>query len=71
MLFCNYRPSQKSPISADRFDEPMTITTNYGVPADRRRGFQIQGKAKALYTFNAQNPRYVQTSPPIRSPIPI
>ncbi|XP_078318311.1 uncharacterized protein LOC111118302 isoform X29 [Crassostrea virginica] len=53
----NMTPSQKSPISADRFDEPMTITTNYGVPADRRRGFQIQGKAKALYTFNAQNPR--------------
>lgn len=50
-------PSQKSPIPADRFDEPVTINTHYGVPADRRRGFQIQGKAKALYTFNAQNPR--------------
>ncbi|XP_061181926.1 uncharacterized protein LOC133190361 isoform X3 [Saccostrea echinata] len=50
-------PSQKSPIPVDRFDEPMTVTAKYGVPADRRRGFQIQGKAKALYTFNAQNPR--------------
>nr|XP_034313653.1 sorbin and SH3 domain-containing protein 1 isoform X44 [Crassostrea gigas] len=53
----NMTPSQKSPIPADRFDEPVTINTHYGVPADRRRGFQIQGKAKALYTFNAQNPR--------------
>lgn len=52
-----FTPSQKSPIPADRFDEPVTINTHYGVPADRRRGFQIQGKAKALYTFNAQNPR--------------
>ncbi|XP_056019298.1 uncharacterized protein LOC125671809 isoform X33 [Ostrea edulis] len=50
-------PSQKSPIPADRFDEPLNVTANYGVPAERRRGFQIQGKAKALYTFNAQNPR--------------
>ncbi|XP_062604530.1 uncharacterized protein LOC134266323 isoform X5 [Saccostrea cucullata] len=50
-------PSQKSPIPVDRFDEPMPVTAKYGVPADRRRGFQIQGKAKALYTFNAQNPR--------------
>ena len=27
------------------------------IPPERRRGFQIQGKAKALYNFNAQNPR--------------
>lgn len=60
MPFGIYSPSQKSPIPADRFDEPVTINTHYGVPADRRRGFQIQGKAKALYTFNAQNPRCVQ-----------
>ncbi|XP_056019297.1 uncharacterized protein LOC125671809 isoform X32 [Ostrea edulis] len=52
-----FTPSQKSPIPADRFDEPLNVTANYGVPAERRRGFQIQGKAKALYTFNAQNPR--------------
>ncbi|XP_070185201.1 uncharacterized protein [Littorina saxatilis] len=27
------------------------------VPPERRRGFQLQGKARALYNFNAQNPR--------------
>ncbi|KAK3610685.1 hypothetical protein CHS0354_028076 [Potamilus streckersoni] len=47
-------PSQKSPIPQDRFDEPLG---NYGVPPERRRGFQIQGKAKAIYNFTAQNPR--------------
>jgi len=40
----------------DRFEEGVG---NYGVPAEKRRGFQIQGKAKALYTFSAQNPRFV------------
>lgn len=29
------------------------------VPPERRRGFQIQGKARALYNFTAQNPRLV------------
>ncbi|KAL3877384.1 hypothetical protein ACJMK2_035100 [Sinanodonta woodiana] len=47
-------PSQKSPIPQDRFNEPLG---NYGVPPERRRGFQIQGKAKAIYNFTAQNPR--------------
>ncbi|KAL4239958.1 Sorbin and SH3 domain-containing protein 1 [Mactra antiquata] len=43
-------PSQKSPIPNDRFE--------YGtVPSDRRRGFTIQGKAKGLYNFTAQNSR--------------
>ena len=30
MLFGIYSPSQKSPIPADRFDEPVTINTHYG-----------------------------------------
>ncbi|XP_055877350.1 uncharacterized protein LOC106077152 isoform X7 [Biomphalaria glabrata] len=33
------------------------LTTTLSVPPERRRGFQIQGKAKALYNFTAQNPR--------------
>ncbi|KAL3877388.1 hypothetical protein ACJMK2_035100 [Sinanodonta woodiana] len=49
-----FLPSQKSPIPQDRFNEPLG---NYGVPPERRRGFQIQGKAKAIYNFTAQNPR--------------
>ncbi|XP_052767670.1 sorbin and SH3 domain-containing protein 1-like isoform X23 [Mya arenaria] len=48
-------PSQKSPIPNDRFEEPIG---RYGaVPEDRRRGFQIQGKARGLYNFTAQNNR--------------
>ncbi|XP_069125566.1 uncharacterized protein [Argopecten irradians] len=47
-------PSQKSPIPVDRFEEG---TGSYGAPDERRRGFQIQGKAKALYNFSSQNPR--------------
>ncbi|KAH9502336.1 hypothetical protein Btru_073485 [Bulinus truncatus] len=69
-------PSQKSPISPNRFDEmsnqpPLRqtssppqqpvqtskLTTTLSVPPERRRGFQIQGKAKAVYNFTAQNPR--------------
>lgn len=49
-----YLPSQKSPIPVDRFEEG---TGSYGAPDERRRGFQIQGKAKALYNFSSQNPR--------------
>ncbi|XP_076073816.1 uncharacterized protein LOC143045293 isoform X17 [Mytilus galloprovincialis] len=47
--------AQKSPIPADRFEEPISGYNT--VPADRRRGFKIHGKAKAVYNFNAQNPR--------------
>ncbi|XP_052235392.1 uncharacterized protein LOC127847484 isoform X10 [Dreissena polymorpha] len=48
-------PSQKSPIPSDRFEEP---TGRYGaVPDERRRGFQIHGKAKGLFNFTAQNNR--------------
>ncbi|XP_021361679.1 uncharacterized protein LOC110455709 isoform X3 [Mizuhopecten yessoensis] len=47
-------PSQKSPIPADRFEDGVG---DYGAPDERRRGFQIQGKAKALYNFSSQNPR--------------
>ncbi|XP_060066917.1 uncharacterized protein LOC132547177 isoform X3 [Ylistrum balloti] len=49
-----YLPSQKSPIPADRFEDGVG---GYGAPEERRRGFQIQGKAKALYNFSSQNPR--------------
>ncbi|XP_033746573.1 uncharacterized protein LOC117331777 isoform X4 [Pecten maximus] len=49
-----YLPSQKSPIPADRFEDGVG---GYGAPDERRRGFQIQGKAKALYNFSSQNPR--------------
>ncbi|XP_050393870.1 uncharacterized protein LOC126811885 [Patella vulgata] len=60
-----FMPSMKSPISNDRFNEtngmvggsPTTGMTLLSVPAERRRGFQIQGKARAKYTFNAQNAR--------------
>ncbi|KAK3089502.1 hypothetical protein FSP39_004125 [Pinctada imbricata] len=54
----DFFPSQKSPIPVDRFEEPINQSPqSYGVPPERRRGFQIQGKAKALYSFTAQNPR--------------
>lgn len=49
-----FTPSQKSPIPADRFED---VSVGYNVPPERRRGFQIQGKAKAMYNFTAQNPR--------------
>ncbi|GFR98946.1 sorbin and SH3 domain-containing protein 1 [Elysia marginata] len=38
-------------------NQTSTLTTTLSVPPERRRGFQIQGKAKALYNFTAQNPR--------------
>ncbi|XP_071132503.1 sorbin and SH3 domain-containing protein 1 homolog isoform X40 [Mytilus edulis] len=50
-----FTAAQKSPIPADRFEEPISGYNT--VPADRRRGFKIHGKAKAVYNFNAQNPR--------------
>ncbi|CAL1546145.1 unnamed protein product [Lymnaea stagnalis] len=45
-------PQQRSP-------NPQTskLTTTLSVPPERRRGFQIQGKAKAMFNFTAQNPR--------------
>ncbi|CAE1256922.1 SORBS1 [Acanthosepion pharaonis] len=49
-----FSPTQKSPIPLDRFEESMTTLS---VPPERRRGFQIQGKAKVLYHFSAQNPK--------------
>ncbi|XP_012936388.1 uncharacterized protein LOC101862791 [Aplysia californica] len=78
-----FSPSQKSPISPNRFDElpepvaarpgqqtssqaaarspagvqTSTLTATLSVPPERRRGFQIQGKAKAIFNFTAQNPR--------------
>ncbi|CAE1256924.1 SORBS1 [Acanthosepion pharaonis] len=50
----DFGPTQKSPIPLDRFEESMTTLS---VPPERRRGFQIQGKAKVLYHFSAQNPK--------------
>ncbi|CAG5130025.1 unnamed protein product, partial [Candidula unifasciata] len=70
-----FTPTQKSPISPNRFDDldssrqtlspqpqrsPNMQTSKLAtmsVPPERRRGFQIQGKAKALFNFTAQNPR--------------
>ncbi|GFO23499.1 sorbin and sh3 domain-containing protein 1 [Plakobranchus ocellatus] len=37
--------------------QTSTLTTTLSVPPERRRGFQIQGKAKATFSFTAQNPR--------------
>ncbi|CAI9722468.1 sorbin and SH3 domain-containing 1-like isoform X3 [Octopus vulgaris] len=48
----DFGPSQKSPIPNDRFEE---VVSTLSVPPERRRGFQIQGKARALYSFKAQN----------------
>lgn len=57
---------QKSPISPHRFEDSPTSAPPIvamdrkealSVPPERRRGFQIQGKARALHNFNAQNPR--------------
>ncbi|KAI8796874.1 sorbin and SH3 domain-containing protein 1 isoform X45 [Biomphalaria glabrata] len=44
-------PPQQPPVQTSK------LTTTLSVPPERRRGFQIQGKAKALYNFTAQNPR--------------
>ncbi|RUS80408.1 hypothetical protein EGW08_011820 [Elysia chlorotica] len=38
-------------------NQTSTLSTTLSVPPERRRGFQIQGKAKALFNFTAQNPR--------------
>ena len=38
--------------------QTSSLTANLSVPPERRRGFQIQGKAKALFSFTAQNPRW-------------
>ncbi|XP_076458554.1 LOW QUALITY PROTEIN: uncharacterized protein LOC143292252 [Babylonia areolata] len=67
-----YTNAQKSPISPNRFDDAVNslsptstpVSGHIGakgpqlsVPPERRRGFQIQGKARALFNFTAQNPR--------------
>ncbi|XP_064615603.1 sorbin and SH3 domain-containing protein 1-like [Liolophura sinensis] len=46
--------TQKSPIPSNRFEDQVSTLS---VPPERRRGFQIRGKARALYSFSAQNPR--------------
>lgn len=59
------REAQKSPISPNRYDDvqvksrvPVVRKEELSVPPERRRGFQLQGKARALHNFTAQNPRY-------------
>ncbi len=52
-----HSPSQKSPIpSADhRFEEGLDAHSI--ARPTKKSGYQVRGKAKALYKFTAQNPR--------------
>uniref|UniRef100_A0A0B7A9T0 Sorbin and SH3 domain-containing protein 1 n=1 Tax=Arion vulgaris TaxID=1028688 RepID=A0A0B7A9T0_9EUPU len=56
--------SSRQTLSPQRSPQPqrspnlqISRQTALSVPPERRRGFQIQGKAKALFNFTAQNPR--------------
>ena len=48
-----YRPSQKSPIALNRYDEGEAALS---IQRPKKKvNTQPKGKAKALYNFNAQN----------------
>ena len=48
---------QKSPIAVNRFDELDLTAENLERPK-KKVNTQVHGKAKALYTFHAQNKRW-------------
>ena len=55
-MYCYY--SQKSPITPDRFEEFSGVEAS-GVqrPNKKVKNTVVRGKAKALYSFTAQNPK--------------
>ncbi|CAH1795502.1 unnamed protein product [Owenia fusiformis] len=52
----NLLPEQKSPIPTNRFDEGDRLPDHTKL-RKKKIGTEIRGKAKAIYTFNAQNPK--------------
>jgi len=53
-FFCS--PSQKSPIPLNRYDDVPDVSDLQR--PKKKVGAQYRGKARALYNFKAQNPKY-------------